>query len=104
MTQKPDQPKIGDKMPDGTIFAGISPDTGMHIYIRTAEEDCAAALDDIRALQSGSDLPWIGIDFSELCGYLSADPSLCVHLPLVDFCLAHSPSPVILPPGSIANR
>jgi hypothetical protein len=28
MTEHTTQPKIGDKMPDGTIYAGISPDTG----------------------------------------------------------------------------
>jgi hypothetical protein len=26
------EPEIGDKMPDGTIYAGISPDTGEHMY------------------------------------------------------------------------
>jgi hypothetical protein len=30
--QPPAAPKVGDKMPDGTIYAGISPDTGKSMY------------------------------------------------------------------------
>jgi hypothetical protein len=33
MTQNPTEPKIGDKMDDGTIYAGISPDTGEEMYM-----------------------------------------------------------------------
>src|ERR1700733_12112296 len=32
MTQQSNEPKIGNKMPDGTIYAGVSPDTGSPIY------------------------------------------------------------------------
>jgi hypothetical protein len=31
------EPKIGDKMPDGTIYAGISPDTGKKMYAAPAD-------------------------------------------------------------------
>jgi hypothetical protein len=30
--------KVGDKMPDGTVFAGISPDTGSLMYAMPADE------------------------------------------------------------------
>jgi len=30
-------PKVGDKMPDGTIYAGISPDTGKPMYALPAD-------------------------------------------------------------------
>jgi hypothetical protein len=33
MNQKPTERKIGDRMPDGTIFAGISPETKMAMFI-----------------------------------------------------------------------
>ena len=29
--------KIGDKMPDGTIFAGVSPDSGKAMYVTPAD-------------------------------------------------------------------
>jgi hypothetical protein len=32
----PAEPKIGDKMPDGTVFAGISPDTNKPMYATPA--------------------------------------------------------------------
>jgi hypothetical protein len=32
MTQTPTEPKIGEKMQDGTIYAGISPDTKKPMY------------------------------------------------------------------------
>ena len=31
------EPKIGDKMPDGTVFAGISPDTNKPMYVTPAD-------------------------------------------------------------------
>jgi Protein of unknown function (DUF1566) len=36
MTQRRGE-KIGDKMPDGTIFAGVSPDTGKAMYATPAD-------------------------------------------------------------------
>ena len=33
----PPEPKIGDKMPDGTVFAGISPDTNKPMYATPAD-------------------------------------------------------------------
>ena len=49
------EPKIGDKMPDGTVFAGISPDTNKPMYATPADaslsmtfndaQKCAAKLD-----------------------------------------------------------
>lgn len=32
------EPQIGDRMDDGTIFGGISPDTGKPIYVRPTDE------------------------------------------------------------------
>jgi hypothetical protein len=37
MTQQTTEPKIGDKMPDGTVYAGISPDTNKPMYATTAD-------------------------------------------------------------------
>jgi Protein of unknown function (DUF1566) len=37
MTQPATAPKIGAVMPDGTIFAGISPDTGKAMYTTPAD-------------------------------------------------------------------
>jgi hypothetical protein len=31
------EPKIGDKMPDGAVFAGISPDTNKPMYVTPAD-------------------------------------------------------------------
>src|ERR1039458_10259614 len=33
----PPEPKIGDKMPDGTVLAGISPDTNKPMYATPAD-------------------------------------------------------------------
>jgi Protein of unknown function (DUF1566)/Sulfatase-modifying factor enzyme 1 len=33
----PKDPEAGDKMPDGTIYAGISPDTGKAMYVTPAD-------------------------------------------------------------------
>jgi len=32
-----EKPEVGDKMPDGTIYAGISPDTGRAMYAAPAD-------------------------------------------------------------------
>src|SRR5579872_840919 len=37
MTQTNTEPKIGDKMPDGTIYAGISPETNKPMYTTPAD-------------------------------------------------------------------
>ena len=37
MTQQSTEPKIGDKMPDATIYAGISPDTNKPMYATLAD-------------------------------------------------------------------
>jgi hypothetical protein len=37
MTASPTKPKIGQKMPDGTIYAGLSPDTGKPMYTTPAD-------------------------------------------------------------------
>jgi len=37
MTQPTIEPNIGDKMPDGTVCAGISPDTGKAMYTTPAD-------------------------------------------------------------------
>ena len=41
--KKISRPKIGDKMPDGTIYGGISPDTNKPMYV--AAEDTPRRLD-----------------------------------------------------------
>ena len=33
----PAEPKVGDKMPDGTVLAGISPDTNKPMYVTPAD-------------------------------------------------------------------
>jgi len=33
----PPEPKVGDKMPDGTVLAGISPDTNKPMYATPAD-------------------------------------------------------------------
>lgn len=35
--EAPTEPKVGDKMPDGTVFAGISPDTSKPMYVTATE-------------------------------------------------------------------
>jgi hypothetical protein len=40
MTQQSTEPKIGDKAPDGTVFAGVSPDTGKPMYTTPCDEQC----------------------------------------------------------------
>ena|SRR5579862_4418643 len=37
MTQQSTEPKPGDKMPDGTIYAGVSPDTSKPMYATPAD-------------------------------------------------------------------
>jgi hypothetical protein len=32
------EPKVGDNMPDGTVFAGISPDANKPMYVTPADE------------------------------------------------------------------
>jgi hypothetical protein len=52
-------PRIGDTMPDGTIYAGVSPDTGKAMYATPAD-----ASPDLH-LQSGAEIrrqtrcPWL---------------------------------------------
>jgi hypothetical protein len=36
-TRTPAESKVGDKMPDGTIYAGISPDTKQAMYATPAD-------------------------------------------------------------------
>jgi hypothetical protein len=38
MAQTLTEPKIGDKMPDGTIYAGISPETGRPMYATLTDD------------------------------------------------------------------
>ena len=40
------EPKIGDKMPDGTVFAGISPDTNKPMYARPADATLTMTFND----------------------------------------------------------
>jgi hypothetical protein len=42
MTQQSNEPMIGDKMPDGTIYAGISPDRNKPMY--TTWDDAPLAM------------------------------------------------------------
>jgi hypothetical protein len=37
MTETIAAPRVGDKMPDGTVFAGTSPDTGVAMYATPAD-------------------------------------------------------------------
>jgi hypothetical protein len=40
------EPKIGDKMPDGTIYAGTSPDTGDPMYTAPADAPLRMTFDE----------------------------------------------------------
>jgi hypothetical protein len=44
--RRPSEPKIGDKMLDGTVFAGISPDTGRAIYATPADAPVARGFNE----------------------------------------------------------
>lgn len=74
---------------------------GAKRYLLDAKENCRAVLNDFELLYSEQKMPWVSIDFCDLYAYLRVDPSLLVRLPLIDYCLRHSPWPVILPPGTV---
>jgi len=42
-TTTPTTPKIGDKMPDGTIYAGVSSKTGNKLFVIDPDKELAAA-------------------------------------------------------------
>jgi hypothetical protein len=50
MTQPPNQPDIGDKMPDGTVYAGTS-DTGKPMYTTPEDVGVANLLDAERLIK-----------------------------------------------------
>ena len=43
------EPEIGDKMPDGTVFAGISPDTSKPMYATPADAPLTYTFNEARA-------------------------------------------------------
>ena len=42
MTQKPTEPKIGDKLLDGTIYAGVSSKTGNQLFVIDPDKELVA--------------------------------------------------------------
>jgi len=42
------EPKIGDKMPDGTVFAGISPETNKPMYATPADASLTMTFNDAK--------------------------------------------------------
>jgi len=48
MTQPSAEPKIGDKMPDGTVFAGISPETNKPMYATPADASLTMTFNDAK--------------------------------------------------------
>ena len=44
--EAPAEPKVGDKMPDGTVFAGISPDTNKPMYATPADASLTMTFND----------------------------------------------------------
>jgi hypothetical protein len=46
MTHPITTPKIGDKMPDGTIYVGISPETGKAMYATPADASLTMTFND----------------------------------------------------------
>ena len=44
----PPEPKIGDKMPDGTVLAGISPDTNKPMYATPADASSTMTFNQAR--------------------------------------------------------
>jgi hypothetical protein len=47
------EPKIGDKMPDGTVYAGISPDTGKAMHARPADASLTMTFNDAKKYAQG---------------------------------------------------
>jgi len=48
----PSEPKVGDKMTDGTIYAGISPDTGKRMYADPADAPLTMTFNEARKYAS----------------------------------------------------
>jgi hypothetical protein len=46
----PTEPKVGDRMPDGTVLAGISPDTNKPMYATPADASLTMTLSEARAI------------------------------------------------------
>jgi Protein of unknown function (DUF1566) len=44
----PAEPQVGDKMPDGTVFAGISPDTKKPMYATPADAPLTMTFNEAR--------------------------------------------------------
>jgi hypothetical protein len=53
MTKKSAKLKIGDKMPDGTIYAGISPDTGEKMYAMPEDASLMMTFNKAKEYASG---------------------------------------------------
>ncbi len=49
----PGNPRIGDKMPDGTIFAGISPDTDKPMYAASADASLTMSFNEAKDYAQG---------------------------------------------------
>ena len=60
--QRSEEPVIGDRMPDGTIFAGVSPDTGKPMYTTPADAsltmDWKKAMDYVKKLDAHGYQDW----------------------------------------------
>ena len=52
---KSTEPKIGDKMPDGSIYAGVSPNTGMPMYTTPADAPLTMTFNEARNYASKLD-------------------------------------------------
>jgi hypothetical protein len=48
-------PELGEKVPDGTIYAGVSPDTGRPMYVQTADAPRMMDFDDACVFAARSD-------------------------------------------------
>jgi Protein of unknown function (DUF1566) len=55
MTQQSGKEKIGDKMPDGTVFAGISPDTNKPMYTTPADASLTMTFNDAQKYAANLD-------------------------------------------------
>lgn len=54
------EPKIGDAMPDGSIFAGISPDTGRKMFVAPEDSLCSSFNNVARKVAQMNAQPYLG--------------------------------------------
>lgn len=56
MEVPPAEPKVGDKMPDGTVFAGVSPDTNKPMYATPTDASLTMTFNDAQEYAAKLDM------------------------------------------------